>query len=410
MKKKLTAMLLIAALAASMLLGCAEKQPATPSQQPTGTPEATQQSTAKPAGNTPSVSPEPSMVPNPEVEKVYQEAMQALDEVMDRNCDVVYNGISYEMDYPYVSSGVMELSSMPRSELLQYLGYAYEDFNEDGIPELIIGTIPDAKAEQPEVQFLLGGYAYRDGETVCFLEGFARSVYEWMGGNRFFHYGSGGWAYSGFGTFRLSEDATELTAEEWYFSDTKGADNSEVAYFYNTTGVWDKDAAEELNIESDAFWELSNQYDPEIKTLQLTPFAKYEYTGFVAQPLDCKVRVDFFDDVNYQNDYDDATEYMDKGTDYETRILFRSEEGVKDFKLLSLSLKDVDANGHATFDVTEVFNTPALRAGTPLAAPMSFPGDIPSNGFSYMDTDGTTKAYTINISGRDGSLVVAPLD
>lgn len=407
MMKKLIALLLFTTLLASMLAGCGEKQP--PTQPPTAASAATEQPGAKPANTAPSAAPESSMVPDPEAEKVYQEAMRILDDVMDQNCDVVYNGLSAELDYPCVPSGVMELSTMPRSELLQYLGYAYEDFNEDGIPELIIGTIPDENAETPETQLLLGGYACKDGETVCFLEGWARSVYEWMGDGRFFHYASGGWAYSGFGTFHLSEDCTEMIAEEWYFSDTKGADKSEVAFFRNTTGEWDKDAAEELDIDADAFWKLSNQYDAEIKTLKLTPFAKYPYTGFIAQPLDCKVRVDYFDDVAYQSYYDDASEYMAMETEYETRVLFRSEEGARDFRLLSLSLRDVDVNGHATFDVTEVFNIPALRAGIPLAVPMSFPGDIPSNGFSYTDTDGTTKTYAISVSGRDGSLVVSPL-
>jgi hypothetical protein len=70
----------------------------------------------------------------------------------------------------------------------------------------------------------------------------------------------------------------------------------------------------------------------------------------------------------------------------------------------------VDAEGKATFDVETVFNIPSLRSGIPLAVPMSFPGDIPSNGFSYTDTDGTTKTYSIGVSGRDGSLVVTPLD
>jgi len=41
-------------------------------------------------------------------------------------------------------------------------------------------------AEIPEVQLLLGGYSRKDGEPVCFLEGWARNVYEWLGGGRFF--------------------------------------------------------------------------------------------------------------------------------------------------------------------------------------------------------------------------------
>lgn len=100
---------------------------------------------------------------------------------------------------------------------------------------------------------------------------------------------------------------------------------------------------------------------------------------------------------------------MDAGTAYETKLLFRSSEDVADFRFLSLALKDVDASGEAAFDPTEVFRVPALRADIPLAVPVNLPETVPFNGFSYTDADGSTKAYSIGVSGRDGSLVVAPL-
>ena len=393
MKRKLVCICLLLGLLA--LVGCGEKRAAVRQPEPAA-------ATEGPAA------PEPSAAADQEPERAYQEAMAAYETVMEQTCDILYNGYHAENDYPYVSSGVVEVSSMDRKELLQYLGYTFQDISGDGIPELLIGTVFHENPQVPETQFILGGYTCKDGQPVCFLEGWARSVYEWLGGGRFFHYASGGAAYTGFGTFRLAEDGRELACEEWYFSDTKGENNDILAYYHNTTGVWDKAAAEELDMDADGFWDLAGQYDPEVKPLDLTPFASYPYTGFVGQPLDCKVRVDFFDEVNYQKEYDDAAQFME-GTEYETRVLFRSEEGVADFKLLSLSLRDVDQNGNAVFDQREIFSRPALRAGIPLAVPMSFPGDIPSNGFSYTDTDGRTKGYSISISGRDGSLVVLPL-
>lgn len=66
--------------------------------------------------------------------------------------------------------------------------------------------------------------------------------------------------------------------------------------------------------------------------------------------------------------------------------------------------------GNVGFDRAEVFHVPELKAGAALAVPMRFPGDMPSNGFSYTDADGSTKVYTIGVSGKDGSLFVAPLE
>ena len=93
---------------------------------------------------------------------------------------------------------------MERTALLQYLGYTIEDISGDGIPELLIGTIPNDAAEVPETQLNLGGYTCKDGEPVCFLEGWARNVYEWLGDGRFFYFASRGYAYSGFGPVHIS--------------------------------------------------------------------------------------------------------------------------------------------------------------------------------------------------------------
>ena len=319
MRKKLITLCLLTALLA--LAGCGKKE--TPAQQPDAAPAGTEQTTA---------APEPSATPEPEAVKAYQEAMRAYEAVLEQNCDIIYNGYDMENDYPFVSSGVIELSSMPRAELLQYLGYAFEDLSDDGVPELIIGTIPNEAAEIPEVQLLLGGYSCKDGEPVCFLEGWARNVYEWLGGGRFFNYGSGGYAYSGFGTFHLSEDGTELPCEEWYFSDTKGADDSEIGYYHNKTGVWDKNAAEELDIDSDAFWALSNQYDAEIKTLDLTPFATYPYTSFRVTEKTAYEAVSNYCHETYdwsiaEDNPDIMYVTLGEGTEAEYQVIFRSYTG-----------------------------------------------------------------------------------
>lgn len=407
-KRKTAAALLLAALFATMLTGCkTEQTPAAPEPSPAPAAPASQQMPASPAST------EPPMVPNPEVEQKYRETMDVLARVLDNNCNLLYNGFSEEDEYPYVTSGVMEVSMYEkRAELLRNIGYAFEDISGDGMPELLIGSIPDSASEVPEKQVIYGGFTCKDGEPVCFLDGWARNFYQWMGDGRFYNFGSGGAAYSGFGTFRISEDGTALACEDWYFSDTKGADASEIVYYHNTTGVWDKNAAQEISMTSDAFWELSDSLDESCKEMRLLPFAKYEYTGRVNQPLECKVYADYYDDAAYKyTKIEDASQYM-KNVDpaYEVKVLFQTDEDVKDFRLLALSLKDVDANGHASFDVTELFCVPLVRPDAPLMVPMNFPGDMPSNGFSYTDTDGKTKTYTISMSGFDGALVTAPID
>lgn len=377
----------------------------------------TEMTTAPAEGDQPAVSEpqpeqqEPSPTGAPPVEQPDYQAVYA--PVLDETFDVLCNGYDGEEDYRYVPTGVMEMASwgIPQ-ERIREVGYRIEDISGDGVPELLIGTVPmDSQVQD----IIFCGYTCKDGEIVSFLDGWYRNTYRWMGGGRFFNVGSGGAMYSIFGVCPLSEDGTELRCEDYYFTHETDESFQEIGYYHNTTGEWDVEASEKLDITDDAFWSIMQNYEAQCIPLDLTPFAAYPYTGYVSQPLDCKVRADYLDDVFLEfSDYENAAELFSEiyptDAEYETTIAFRSEEDVADFKLLALEFRDVDENGKVTFGRTEVFGVPQLKAGVPLAVPMSFPGDIPSNGFSYTDSDGAAKAFTIGVSGKDGSLYVAPLD
>ena len=106
-------------------------------------------------------------------------------------------------------------------------------------------------------------------------------------------------------------------------------------------------------------------------------------------------------------DYDKAFDRnQGKKSDYEVMVLFRTKEDVFDFTILSLALTDVRADGQAVFDREEMLCIPTLKADMPLAVPMVFPGDTPTNCFSYKDGEGITRAFSVAISGFDGSLAV----
>ena len=299
-----------------------------------------------------------------------------------------------------------------RNELLAAIGYSIRDISGDGVPELLIGTLPDDSPDM-ESGVVFGGFTCKEQEIVTFLDGWGRNAYQWMGGGEFCNFGSGGAAYAMFGAYQISRDGTELICEDYYFTDIKDENYEEILLYHNTTGVWGRDEAEELSISEEAFWDILKGYEARYQQPDLTPFSAYEYTGYIAQSPDSKVRLDYLEDVAYMlAQYDDASEYLGgfypPDTEFETTVVFRAEEEIKDFRLLSLSLRDVDDSGHATFDMTEVFRIPVLRPDTPLAVPMSFPGDIPSNGFGYTEADGTLRQFTVGMSGKDGSLEVSP--
>lgn len=91
------------------------------------------------------------------------------------------------------------------------------------------------------------------------------------------------------------------------------------------------------------------------------------------------------------------------------KVLFTPSRSVKDFKLLALTIEDVDENGNIKFASEEVYFRESLDPECPLAAALDFFGDIPNNGFSYVDDNGTTKSYAVNISGEDGSIIMTEI-
>lgn len=375
-----------------------------------------QEARQKPAESEPSGTEETAVTSERETlpeNQVDYEAVYA--PVLDEICGVLYNGVSDREEYPYVPSGVIEMARWTdRNELLAAIGYSIRDISGDGVPELLIGTLPDDSPDM-ESGVVFGGFTCKEQEIVTFLDGWGRNAYQWMGGGEFCNFGSGGAAYAMFGAYQISRDGTELICEDYYFTDIKDENYEEILLYHNTTGVWGRDEAEELSISEEAFWDILKGYEARYQQPDLTPFSAYEYTGYIAQSPDSKVRLDYLEDVAYMlAQYDDASEYLGgfypPDTEFETTVVFRAEEEIKDFRLLSLSLRDVDDSGHATFDMTEVFRIPVLRPDTPLAVPMSFPGDIPSNGFGYTEADGTLRQFTVGMSGKDGSLEVSPMD
>lgn len=92
-----------------------------------------------------------------------------------------------------------------------------------------------------------------------------------------------------------------------------------------------------------------------------------------------------------------------------TKVLFTPSRSVNDFKLLALTIEDVDENGNIKYASEEVYSRESLDPECPFAAALDFFGDIPNNGFSYVDDNGTVKSYALNISGEDGSLIMTEI-
>ncbi|MBQ9277797.1 MAG: hypothetical protein IJ224_04095 [Lachnospiraceae bacterium] len=113
--------------------------------------------------------------------------------------------------------------------------------------------------------------------------------------------------------------------------------------------------------------------------------------------------------VSYLSDYTMSLDGVDFVTLSETApiesILFSTEEKVTDFKVISLYMQDVDADGKPVYLYMEVYSKDELTPEHPLCVDVTFYGDMPNWGVSYVDPNGKTRYFAIEISGFDGSLL-----
>lgn len=131
------------------------------------------------------------------------------------------------------------------------------------------------------------------------------------------------------------------------------------------------------------------------------PFIPTSETVEPFVPQETTVHVDYA-----QDDYVDGAvdEFNIRGGFAGVRVLFTTTKTVSDFKILHLTCETIDDDGNITFAVEETYSQPELTPDRPLVAGLEFPGDMPSNGISYVDADGVTRKYAVDMSGMDGSL------
>lgn len=76
---------------------------------------------------------------------------------------------------------------------------------------------------------------------------------------------------------------------------------------------------------------------------------------------------------------------------------------IKDLRILNLTFKGINDKGKISFDEKERTFVHEVNPEDIILIDMVIYGDIPNNGISYTDADGTVKRFSVNLSGEDGS-------
>ena len=207
------------------------------------------------------------------------------------------------------------------------LGYAVEEINEDGIPELIIGQT----TQEGMGNMIYAIYTWKDGKFQC---------------------------------------------------NAKGAEYSDI-----TPGA-----------VNDA------------KVLYLTPFSEYEpgmkletemESVSMEEPAVCAQWIE--DAYLEPNGYDVFT--ADDRAE-QRQVVFIAISKVSDFKVLSLNFEDVDETGNVKYAVKELYSQTELIPERPLMVGMSCDSTIPCYGISYVDENGNTRSFAVEVSGMDGAVLL----
>lgn len=96
--------------------------------------------------------------------------------------------------------------------------------------------------------------------------------------------------------------------------------------------------------------------------------------------------------------------------EYAFYAVFRTDAEITDVKVLGLTFVDAADDGTITFDKEELYTLGKLEPENVFCVNLTAEGAIPAYGISYTDTDGTTKAFSVNMSGEDGSLYLSEIN
>ncbi|MGN0307550.1 MAG: hypothetical protein ACI4DN_04975, partial [Lachnospiraceae bacterium] len=251
---------------------------------------------------------------------------------------------------------------------------------------------------QPEYgQMVNAVYTLVDGKPQFVFEGWYRNMYVYCGDGIFYNSGSSSASESCIGKFSITQDGTGLECQEFLFTHLD-EDSGDIRVYYNTTGSWNPAESEDAGMSKEEFW----MRELPAGALVLSPFSAFGSE-------EAAVLVQWLEEAGNLTEYDECS--IASGKDGLSYIVFIPDRPVKMFTILSLSVVDVSESGVIEFEAYPETSGPnALWLERPLVAELSFTGDLPQYGFQYEDENGDVRRFVLELSGRDGSILVREED
>jgi tetratricopeptide (TPR) repeat protein len=120
------------------------------------------------------------------------------------------------------------------------------------------------------------------------------------------------------------------------------------------------------------------------------------------------VSIDYMSDELVRK-YDSIAEFIEFEDEGYQKIIFTTNIAVKDFKFIEVSFKEQDM-GIAFFENKILYSLEELLPEKPFVVTWMEWGSIPHRGISFIDETDTTRYFSIQASGEDGSLYLSEFE
>ena len=125
------------------------------------------------------------------------------------------------------------------------IGYVYNDLNNDGKEELLIGNFEGTGS--PDVKNEIYAAFTHDGDTLePLFEKQKRNTFALTDTGTFYFHGSDGDKYHIVAEYELTEEG--MICKNFYFTYPINGDGNNMGYYHNTTGIWNSEGSEKIDM------------------------------------------------------------------------------------------------------------------------------------------------------------------
>ena len=152
--------------------------------------------------------------------------------------------------------GVYEAAKELGDAAADTIGYVYSDMDKDGKEELLIGNFEGTGS--PDVKNEIYAAFSHDGDNLEPLyEKQKRNTFALTDTGTFYFHGSDGVKYHIVAEYEMTEEG--IVCKDFYFTYPIDGDGNNMGYYHNTTGVWDSEGSEQIDMTFEQLEEIRKE-------------------------------------------------------------------------------------------------------------------------------------------------------